>query len=130
MPNPTLAFGPLQEQWDRILVLYPASLAIFSEDPDGLTFKVGPLLSPVPKGALCGVGVKTQKPVFQGLLGQSTVLHPSGPTALVNLVSTLAQKRSLHPLQPFSSWRDITNWSGWNGTCYFLESLVHASPCL
>lgn len=43
MPDPTLAFGPLQEQWDRILVLYPASLAIFSEDPDGLTFKVGPL---------------------------------------------------------------------------------------
>ncbi|XP_057639757.1 pleckstrin homology domain-containing family N member 1 [Chionomys nivalis] len=30
---------PSQEQWDRILVLYPASLAIFSEDPDGLTFK-------------------------------------------------------------------------------------------
>lgn len=34
---------PSQEQWDRILVLYPASLAIFSEDTDGLTFKVGPL---------------------------------------------------------------------------------------
>ncbi|CAO2590342.1 Probable pleckstrin homology domain-containing family N member 1 [Lemmus lemmus] len=30
---------PSQEQWDRILVLYPASLAIFSEDPDGLNFK-------------------------------------------------------------------------------------------
>nr|XP_042128313.1 pleckstrin homology domain-containing family N member 1 isoform X5 [Peromyscus maniculatus bairdii] len=30
---------PSQEQWDRILVLYPASLAIFSEEPDGLSFK-------------------------------------------------------------------------------------------
>uniref|UniRef100_A0A8C0WYU4 PH domain-containing protein n=1 Tax=Castor canadensis TaxID=51338 RepID=A0A8C0WYU4_CASCN len=30
---------PSQEQWDRLLVLYPASLAIFSEEPDGLGFK-------------------------------------------------------------------------------------------
>ncbi|XP_037355348.1 pleckstrin homology domain-containing family N member 1 [Talpa occidentalis] len=32
---------PAQEQWDRLLVLYPASLAIFSEEDDGLCFKVG-----------------------------------------------------------------------------------------
>ncbi|XP_069320736.1 pleckstrin homology domain-containing family N member 1 [Eulemur rufifrons] len=30
---------PSQEQWERLLVLYPASLAIFSEEPDGLCFK-------------------------------------------------------------------------------------------
>ncbi|XP_040843510.1 pleckstrin homology domain-containing family N member 1 [Ochotona curzoniae] len=30
---------PSQEQWDRLLVLYSASLAIFSEEPDGLCFK-------------------------------------------------------------------------------------------
>uniref|UniRef100_A0A2K6UKR5 Pleckstrin homology domain containing N1 n=1 Tax=Saimiri boliviensis boliviensis TaxID=39432 RepID=A0A2K6UKR5_SAIBB len=30
---------PAQEQWDRLLVLYPTSLAIFSEEPDGLCFK-------------------------------------------------------------------------------------------
>ncbi|XP_054440506.1 pleckstrin homology domain-containing family N member 1 isoform X1 [Pteronotus mesoamericanus] len=30
---------PSQEQWDRLLVLYPASLAIFSEEADGLCFK-------------------------------------------------------------------------------------------
>ncbi|XP_010625950.1 pleckstrin homology domain-containing family N member 1 isoform X2 [Fukomys damarensis] len=30
---------PSKEQWDRLLVLYPASLAIFSEEPDGLSFK-------------------------------------------------------------------------------------------
>ncbi|XP_029395481.1 pleckstrin homology domain-containing family N member 1 isoform X3 [Mus pahari] len=30
---------PSQEQWDRLLVLYPASLAIFSEGPEGLSFK-------------------------------------------------------------------------------------------
>ncbi|KAB0376802.1 hypothetical protein FD755_011246 [Muntiacus reevesi] len=30
---------PLQEQWDRLLVLYPTSLAIFSEEVDGLCFK-------------------------------------------------------------------------------------------
>ncbi|XP_005404345.1 PREDICTED: pleckstrin homology domain-containing family N member 1 isoform X2 [Chinchilla lanigera] len=30
---------PSQEQWDRLLVLYPTSLAIFSEEPDGLSFK-------------------------------------------------------------------------------------------
>ncbi|XP_042557966.1 pleckstrin homology domain-containing family N member 1 isoform X1 [Dipodomys spectabilis] len=30
---------PSQEQWDRLLVLYPGSLAIFSEEPDGLSFK-------------------------------------------------------------------------------------------
>ncbi|XP_032749076.1 pleckstrin homology domain-containing family N member 1 isoform X2 [Rattus rattus] len=30
---------PSQEQWDRLLVLYPASLAIFSEEPEGLNFK-------------------------------------------------------------------------------------------
>ncbi|KAF4018547.1 hypothetical protein G4228_009889 [Cervus hanglu yarkandensis] len=30
---------PLQEQWDRLLVLYPTSLAIFSEEADGLCFK-------------------------------------------------------------------------------------------
>ncbi|XP_045714390.1 pleckstrin homology domain-containing family N member 1 [Phyllostomus hastatus] len=30
---------PSQEQWDRLLVLYPTSLAIFSEEADGLGFK-------------------------------------------------------------------------------------------
>ncbi|XP_008056424.1 pleckstrin homology domain-containing family N member 1 isoform X2 [Carlito syrichta] len=30
---------PAEEQWDRLLVLYPTSLAIFSEEPDGLCFK-------------------------------------------------------------------------------------------
>ncbi|XP_062959885.1 pleckstrin homology domain-containing family N member 1 isoform X2 [Cynocephalus volans] len=30
---------PSQEQWDRLLVLYPTSLAIFSEEPDRLCFK-------------------------------------------------------------------------------------------
>ncbi|XP_048639829.1 pleckstrin homology domain-containing family N member 1 isoform X5 [Marmota marmota marmota] len=30
---------PPQEQWDRLLVLYPTSLAIFSEEPDGIAFK-------------------------------------------------------------------------------------------
>ncbi|XP_076965908.1 pleckstrin homology domain-containing family N member 1 isoform X2 [Callospermophilus lateralis] len=30
---------PSQEQWDRLLVLYPTSLAIFSEEPDGIAFK-------------------------------------------------------------------------------------------
>ncbi|KAG8505503.1 Pleckstrin homology domain-containing family N member 1 [Galemys pyrenaicus] len=30
---------PAQEQWDRLLVLYPASLAIFSEEAAGLCFK-------------------------------------------------------------------------------------------
>lgn len=34
--------SPSQEQWDRLLVLYPTSLAIFSEEADGLCFKVGP----------------------------------------------------------------------------------------
>ncbi|XP_047724746.1 pleckstrin homology domain-containing family N member 1 isoform X2 [Prionailurus viverrinus] len=31
--------SPPQEQWDRLLVLYPTSLAIFSEEADGLCFK-------------------------------------------------------------------------------------------
>ncbi|KAL2773496.1 pleckstrin homology domain-containing family N member 1 isoform a [Daubentonia madagascariensis] len=30
---------PSQEQWERLLVLYPASLAIYSEESDGLCFK-------------------------------------------------------------------------------------------
>ncbi|XP_076698600.2 putative pleckstrin homology domain-containing family N member 1 [Callospermophilus lateralis] len=30
---------PSQEQWDLLLVLYPTSLAIFSEEPDGIAFK-------------------------------------------------------------------------------------------
>uniref|UniRef100_A0A8C7EKQ2 Pleckstrin homology domain containing N1 n=1 Tax=Neovison vison TaxID=452646 RepID=A0A8C7EKQ2_NEOVI len=30
---------PSQEQWDRLLVLYPTSLAIFSEEAEGLCFK-------------------------------------------------------------------------------------------
>ncbi|KAM8787568.1 pleckstrin homology domain-containing family N member 1 isoform 1-T1 [Rhynchonycteris naso] len=30
---------PSEEQWDRLLVLYPTSLAIFSEEADGLCFK-------------------------------------------------------------------------------------------
>ncbi|KAM7099974.1 pleckstrin homology domain-containing family N member 1 isoform 1-T1 [Molossus nigricans] len=30
---------PSQERWDRVLVLYPTSLAIFSEEADGLCFK-------------------------------------------------------------------------------------------
>ncbi|XP_058408534.1 pleckstrin homology domain-containing family N member 1 [Diceros bicornis minor] len=30
---------PSQEQWDRLLVLYPTSLVIFSEEADGLSFK-------------------------------------------------------------------------------------------
>lgn len=36
------ALDPRQERWDRILVLYPTSLAIFSEEADRLCFKVGP----------------------------------------------------------------------------------------
>lgn len=36
------ALDPRQERWDRILVLYPTSLAIFSEEADGLCFKVDP----------------------------------------------------------------------------------------
>lgn len=110
VPNPTLSFDPLQEQWDRLLVLYPASLAIFSEEPEGLSFKVGPLHKYLSrKVPFLGWGVETQKPVFQGLLGHSTGLHLSGPTALVSLVSALAQSRSLHPLNPISSCRDILN---------------------
>ncbi|XP_063487275.1 pleckstrin homology domain-containing family N member 1 isoform X9 [Symphalangus syndactylus] len=31
--------GGCEEQWDRLLVLYPTSLAIFSEELDGLCFK-------------------------------------------------------------------------------------------
>lgn len=34
-----LCFSP-QEPCDRLLLLYPNSLAIFSEEPDGLCFKV------------------------------------------------------------------------------------------
>ncbi|XP_060055797.1 pleckstrin homology domain-containing family N member 1 isoform X2 [Erinaceus europaeus] len=30
---------PAQEQWDRLLILYPTSLAIFSEEAEGLCFK-------------------------------------------------------------------------------------------
>lgn len=39
---PFCPLTPSQEQWDRLLVLYPTSLAIFSEEADGLCFKVGP----------------------------------------------------------------------------------------
>lgn len=47
----------LQEQWDRLLVLYPTSLAIFSEEADGLCFKVGPsLLQTRPREAPCTWG--------------------------------------------------------------------------
>lgn len=109
VPNPTLPFDPLQEQWDRLLVLYPVSLAIFSEEPEGLSFKVGPLHIYLSRRCPLRVGVETQKPVFQGLLGQSIGLHLSGPTALVSLVSSLAQSRSLHPLNPISTCRDILN---------------------
>ncbi|KAM5150347.1 LOW QUALITY PROTEIN: pleckstrin homology domain-containing family N member 1-like [Callospermophilus lateralis] len=71
---------PSQKQWDRLLVLYPTSLAIFSEEPDGIAFKMGPPQGgPAQRGMLCGVGAATQgEPVYQGLLGQSTGLHPSG----------------------------------------------------
>lgn len=39
---PPCPLTPSQDQWDRLLVLYPTSLAIFSEEADGLCFKVGP----------------------------------------------------------------------------------------
>jgi hypothetical protein len=50
VPSPTPFLDSLQEQWDRLLVLYPASLAIFSEEPDGLGFKVGPPHMDLPTG--------------------------------------------------------------------------------
>lgn len=74
------AFGPSQEQWDRLLVLYPTSLAIFSEEADGLCFKVSP--SPPrsrPREVPCAWGwegaAAQEEPVFRGLLGQR-----AGPT--------------------------------------------------
>ncbi|XP_027964301.1 pleckstrin homology domain-containing family N member 1 isoform X3 [Eumetopias jubatus] len=39
---------PSQEQWDRLLVLYPTSLAIFSEEAEGLCFK-----GELPLSAIC-----------------------------------------------------------------------------
>lgn len=77
---------PAQEQWDRLLVLYPTSLAIFSEELDGLCFKVGP--SPLwarpreaPVWGWKGAAVQ-EEPVFRGLLRQS-----ARPAVLVSLVS-------------------------------------------
>lgn len=77
---------PTQEQWDRLLVLYPTSLAIFSEELDGLCFKVGP--SPLwarpreaPVWGWKGAAVQ-EEPVFRGLLRQS-----ARPAVLVSLVS-------------------------------------------
>lgn len=89
---PPLPLTPLQEQWDRLLVLYPTSLAIFSEEADGLCFKVGP--SPLwtcPRETPCVWGweraVAPEEPVFRGLLGQSVLAPPTWPAALVSLVS-------------------------------------------
>lgn len=88
---PTLPCGPSQEQWDRLLVLYPTSLAIFSEEADGLCFKVGP--SPLwtrPRDAPSAWGwegaAAQEEPVFRGLLGQIALAPPTQPAALVSLV--------------------------------------------
>lgn len=74
---------PTQEQWDRLLVLYPTSLAIFSEELDGLCFKVGP--SPLwarpmeaPVWGWKGAAVQ-EEPVFRGLLRQGARPCPPGP---------------------------------------------------
>lgn len=80
----------LQEQCDRLLVLYPTSLAIFSEEADGLCFKVGPSpLQTRPREAPCTWGwegaTAQEEPVCRGLLGQ--VAPPTQPAVLVSLVS-------------------------------------------
>lgn len=77
---PHAALDSRQERWDRILVLYPTSLAIFSEEADGLCFKVGPPALTRPGRHLCaGVGgaEAQEEPVFRGQLGQSNLAPPT-----------------------------------------------------
>lgn len=74
---------PTQELWDRLLVLYPTSLAIFSEELDGLCFKVGPspLWARPREAAVWGWegAAMQEEPVFRGLLRQSAGPCPPSP---------------------------------------------------
>lgn len=81
---------PSQEQWDRLLVLYPASLAIFSEEPDGFSFKVGPShpwWSHPGRRPVCGGGRGQQlrrNLYFGACWDRAHGPCPPGPTALVS----------------------------------------------
>lgn len=91
--RPIRPSAPAQEQWDRLLVLYPTSLAIFSEEADGLCFKVGP--SPprsrprdVPRAWGWEGAAAQEEPVFRACW-DSVPAPPAQPAALVSLVSAL-----------------------------------------
>ncbi|KAK2502251.1 hypothetical protein MC885_020795, partial [Smutsia gigantea] len=67
---------PSQEQWDRLLVLYPTSLAIFSEEADGLCFKVGPPhMDPPQGGVLCAEGELPLSAVHVNLEAEEKQVH-------------------------------------------------------
>lgn len=81
MENTLCPLTPSQEQWDRLLVLYPTSLAIFSEEADVLCFKVGP--SPPwarPREAPCVWGwegaAAQEEPVFRACWDRACWPHP------------------------------------------------------
>lgn len=84
----TLTFDPLQEQWDRLLILYPTSLAIFSEEADGLCFKVGaPHMGPPQGGALCtevGGGSSSGGTCISGPVGTEHMGPARQPASLVS----------------------------------------------
>lgn len=86
--DPTPPVTSLQEQWDRLLVLYPTSLAIFSRKQMGFALRwVPPHCRPAPGRLTWGWEGATaqEEPVCRGLLGQ--VAPPTQPAVLVSLVS-------------------------------------------
>lgn len=96
--SPLCPLTPSQEQWDRLLVLYPTSLAIFSEEADGLSFKVGlPHCGPAPgRHPMCGGGRGhwvRRNLYFGACWNRGMLATPIRPASLVSLVSALTWGR-------------------------------------
>lgn len=105
--TPLLPVTSLQEQWDRLLVLYPTSLAIFSEEADGLCFKVGfSLLQTRPREVPCTWGwegaAAQEEPVCLGPAGTGGPTHPACCPGQSGLSLTWARRVGTLPQHPVS----------------------------
>lgn len=133
MANPTLSFDPLQEQWDRLLVLYPASLAIFSEEPEGLNFKVGPLhIHLSGKVPFLGWGRRLRNLYFRACWDRaqgSTYLAPL-PWSVWSLLWHRAGVSTLYVPSHPAGTSLILEWVAWNKLLLGIPLVSEHPPCI
>ncbi|XP_034526896.1 pleckstrin homology domain-containing family N member 1 isoform X2 [Ailuropoda melanoleuca] len=105
---------PSQDQWDRLLVLYPTSLAIFSEEADGLCFKSAspthPACCPGQSGLSCDVAKEGPRRGPCGELPLSAI-HINLEEKEKQIRSFLIEGRLINTIRVVcASYEDYSRW--------------------